>query len=131
MDLISTGIDVIDRLEKIEKLTQDAKRIIEMSESVAARNVFTVDEVINYAEKISGSVAKQPFYPKMKNSYPYPQHVSCSDSFNPDLIENVGWNRLDTNNDLSEEEKSKIGTMVIEEDEQHILPESTDSEEIL
>ncbi|KAL7713805.1 hypothetical protein QTN25_008537 [Entamoeba marina] len=55
MNAIEVGIDVMDRIERIEKLRDEVKQILQLNQSVADRNVFTVDQVIKYAEKISGS----------------------------------------------------------------------------
>ncbi|KAL7714318.1 hypothetical protein QTN25_008096 [Entamoeba marina] len=95
MNAIEVGIDVMDRIERIEKLRDEVKQILQLNQSVADRNVFTVDQVIKYAEKISGSVSQQPTYPIMPNATPYPDHINNRPFPYLDLLENVGWTKVD------------------------------------
>ena len=133
-NLMACGIDVLDRIERIEKLVNEVKKVVELNEKVNTRNVFTIEEVIAYADHISGTVAQQPEYPRMRQSQPFPYHIQGT-GFNDDLLKNAGWSRENVITDLlPEEEQSTSPILDIEDeedDEQEVMSEENDTEEII
>ncbi|BFU19812.1 hypothetical protein EHI8A_072410 [Entamoeba histolytica HM-1:IMSS-B] len=135
MDMIATGLDVLDRIEKIEKLRDEVQKIVDMNERVKQNNVYTIEEVIKYAKFISGTVAQQPPYPKMPSSLPYPYHIPVNVPTGVDLLENAGWNRDITaysdSDESKEEQPKKEPEFEVDNDNDVVLMESSVSEEIL
>ena len=113
-NLMATGLDVLDRIEHIEKLQNEVKKILELQNKVEQRNVFTIDQIIKYAEHISGTVARQPEYPKMRQTHPYPYHIQQG-TYACDLLENVGWNKENVVEPMVVVEEEKIQYFQLDE----------------
>ena len=99
--LMKKGIDILDRIEKIEKMKFEIEHLLNVAEELHVTD-FSVDDILNYAEKISGTISEQPKYPIMPKTIPYPLHFVDSESIQFDLIQNVGWNEV-----LNEEEEKE------------------------
>ena len=135
-NLMSMGIDVLDRIEKIEKLQNEVKKILDLNERVKERNVFTIEQVIQYANHISGTVARQPEYPRMKQTHPYPYHIKVPNLFNYDLLENAGWNRENQvepviENDIEKEQHVIVSDDDDDEKSELMMSEDDDSSDII
>ena len=128
--MIAKGIDVLERIERLEKLRDDAAHILEVTDRVRDRNVYSIDQIIRYTETVSGTMFNPPPLPRVAASHPYPLHtVPENELENPDnqidLISNVDW--FDVIDDEADAHMEETKPIEIPED----LHESEESSESL